>query len=272
MTQFCLQDDFVLILGTRGSVPVSGGEYLYYGGSTMCVLLCLAGEAVLLDAGTGIRSLPGELLHLPRIRLLLSHCHADHIIGLPMCPYLARGGGRLDIYAVQRGGLDCKGQVARLVSPPLWPVTPEQMPVETVYHTVQDCFRLGDVAVDVMEGSHPGGVSLFRLTGNGRRVVYMSDTVIDGETLPGLAAFAKDCDLLLCDGQYSEEEFRERPHFGHSSWDAAAKLGRLCRAKKLLVVHHDPWHTDDILKEAEKNMTDSYPDCGFAREGMAVRL
>ncbi len=108
MTQVCLQEDSVRILGARGSLPVSGRDYLYYGGSTACVLLCLAGETILLDAGTGIRNLPEDVLRLSRISLLLSHCHADHIIGLPMCPYLAQSGGRLDIYAVQRGGLACR--------------------------------------------------------------------------------------------------------------------------------------------------------------------
>ena len=272
MTQVCLQEDSVQILGARGSLPVSGRDYLYYGGSTACVLLCLAGETILLDAGTGIRNLPEDVLRLSRISLLLSHCHADHIIGLPMCPYLAQSGGRLDIYAVRRDGLDCGDQVTRLFSPPLWPVTPEQMPAETAYHIIQDVFEIGDVRIDVMEGCHPGGVSLFRLTGNGKRVVYMSDTVINKETLPGLAAFAKGCDLLLCDGQYSEEEFQKRSHFGHSSWEAAAELGRFCHAKKLLVIHHDPAHTDDLLGKAEKDMLNSYPDYGFAREGMVVQL
>ena len=272
MTQICQQEDSALILGTRGSLPVSGRDYLYYGGSTSCVLLYLAGETILLDAGTGIRNLPEDVLRRPRISLLLSHCHADHIMGLPMCPYLTRDGGRLDIYAARRGGLDCKDQVERLFSPPLWPVAPGQMLAKTAYHTILDSFGIGDVRIDVMEGCHPGGVSLFRLAGNGKRVVYMSDTVIDEEILPGLAAFAEDCDLLLCDGQYSEEEFQKRPHFGHSSWDAAAKLGRLCHAKKLLIIHHDPSHTDDLLKKAEKNMLNFYPNYGFAREGTVVQL
>ena len=41
----------VMILGTRGSVPVSGGDFLRYGGATTCVLVRLAGQVIVLDAG-----------------------------------------------------------------------------------------------------------------------------------------------------------------------------------------------------------------------------
>ena len=50
--------DCVTILGTRGSVPVSGEKYAAYGGATTCVLVNMGGKTLLLDAGTGIMSLP----------------------------------------------------------------------------------------------------------------------------------------------------------------------------------------------------------------------
>ena len=45
--------DCVTILGTRGSMPVSGKDFLRYGGATVCVLARLDGEYIILDAGTG---------------------------------------------------------------------------------------------------------------------------------------------------------------------------------------------------------------------------
>ena len=76
-----------VILGARGSVPVSGEKFMRYGGSTTCVFLRLAGQPVVLDAGTGLLSLPDVLRENEReIPLLLSHPHADHLLGLPMCP------------------------------------------------------------------------------------------------------------------------------------------------------------------------------------------
>ena len=53
----------VHICGARGSVPSPGPEQLRYGGNTSCVHLTLSdGTQVILDAGTGIRSLPQEVL------------------------------------------------------------------------------------------------------------------------------------------------------------------------------------------------------------------
>ena len=46
------------VWGARGSVPAPGPEMIRYGGNTSCVELTLAGgEQLILDAGTGIRTL-----------------------------------------------------------------------------------------------------------------------------------------------------------------------------------------------------------------------
>ena len=71
--------------GVRGSFPVPGVQTNRYGGNTSCVELTLSnGETLILDAGTGIRtlgfSLPFDLL---RINILLTHLHGDHCLGLP---------------------------------------------------------------------------------------------------------------------------------------------------------------------------------------------
>src|SRR5260370_30056480 len=74
----------VQICVARGSVPSPGPEQLRYGGNTSCVHLTLAdGTHLILDAGTGIRSLPLELgTSGSHIHVLLTHLHLDHIQGL----------------------------------------------------------------------------------------------------------------------------------------------------------------------------------------------
>ncbi|MGN1230471.1 MAG: MBL fold metallo-hydrolase, partial [Anaerotignum sp.] len=76
----------VRILGTRGSIPVGGKAFQKYGGATTCVLVRLAGQVIVLDAGTGLLSLPSYLKKKEnQVSLLLSHPHADHLLGFPMC-------------------------------------------------------------------------------------------------------------------------------------------------------------------------------------------
>ncbi len=73
------------IWGCRGTLASPGPETIHYGGQTSCIVLDLDdGSVVILDAGTGIRpygiSLAG--VHPPRVDLLITHLHADHIEGL----------------------------------------------------------------------------------------------------------------------------------------------------------------------------------------------
>ncbi|MGZ5313897.1 MAG: MBL fold metallo-hydrolase, partial [Solirubrobacterales bacterium] len=76
------------VWGARGSVPAPGPEMNRYGGNTSCCQLTLDdGSELILDAGTGIRSLGIALAaHLPKVNILLTHLHLDHIQGLMFFP------------------------------------------------------------------------------------------------------------------------------------------------------------------------------------------
>ena len=263
----------VAILGARGSVPVSGRDFQRYGGATTCVLVRLTGQTVVLDAGTGLlnsMSLIGE--EERRIPLLLSHPHADHLLGLPMCPLLSRTDLQMEIYAARRNGLDAEAQVRALMAPPLWPIGPERLAASLTFHDLPAHLELGTVAVDTMGGVHPGGVTLMRLTGGGYRVVFATDCTLTDGLLPALTEFARNCDLLLCDGQYSDAEWLARAGYGHSTWTAVARLGRDCGAKQVRVIHHDPSHTDALLDGAAEELRRIHPNCAFARAGEEVFL
>ena len=263
----------VVILGTRGSVPVSGEAYLRYGGATTCVFLRFGDQTIVLDCGTGMMELP-KVLHKNdrRITVLLSHPHVDHLLGLPMCPVAFDPERKIDIYGAVRRGMDVRQQVCAFLAPPLWPVGPDKFPAGITFRELPEQLVLGDVTVETMAGAHPGGVSLFRLAGGGKRVVYITDCTVTEKNLSGLAGFARDCDLLLCDGQYSRQEWKGREHFGHSTWTAAAQLGAVCGAKMVRVIHHDPFRTDAQLDSAAQELTEIHSSCAFARAGEKIVL
>lgn len=266
--------DAVIILGARGSVPASGSAYAAYGGATTCFLLRLRGRSILVDAGSGLMNLPEAERRACALSLLLTHPHADHLIGLPLCPYAMVPGKRLDIYAARHGGLDAREQIRRLISPPLWPVAPESLPAEIRFYTLPPSMALeeGEIQVESMPGVHPGGVSLLRLSGGGKSVAVFTDCTLTQALAPEAAAFASACDLLLCDGHYSEKEWPRCAGFGHSTWIAAARFGRLCGAKRVLIVHHAPFRTDAELDAAAEDLKAIHPACTFAREGEEVSL
>lgn len=263
----------VTVLGARGSVPISGAEFERYGGATVCMLVQLEGQTILLDAGTGLLNLHQYLSPSERtLPLLLSHAHVDHVLGLPLCPATLDETFRFDIYGMSRAGQSVAEQVGKLMHPPLWPVTPQRVPAKIRFHELLPSFSIGAVQVDVMEGVHPDGISLIRLTGGGVRVVYATDCTFTQELLPALTAFAKDCDLLLCDGQYDQEEWCTCQAFGHSTWEAAARLGAACGARQTRVLHHAPNRTDAALDAATAALSAICPGCAFARAGEEIAL
>ncbi len=262
----------VQILGSRGSMPVGGSDFRRYGGDTVCVLVQMAGECILLDAGTGLMSLPRELMSKQALTLLLSHLHIDHLLGLPLCPYLMQPGRRLMLYSAPHGGVDAHAALRRLFSRPLWPVSLDDLPAELVYCNLPEATDVGGIHVETMEGVHSDGVTLFRLTGEGKRVVFVTDCTLTEAVLPEITRFARGCDLLLCDGQYSPSEWETRSGFGHNTWTAAATLADACGAKAARILHHDTAHTDDILDEAERTVRAICPSCSMAVQGEVIIL
>ena len=72
--------------GSRGSIPVSGRQYLQYGGNTTCLEIRTNDDRILIvDAGSGIREAGNSFITEGRndFMLLLTHAHWDHIMGFP---------------------------------------------------------------------------------------------------------------------------------------------------------------------------------------------
>ena len=267
-----MKESFVLILGARGSVPISAPCFSAYGGATTCVLVRLAGQSIILDAGTGILRMPAETLEQPSLSLLLTHAHLDHLCGFSMWPYLMKAENTLDIYASPSDGSAISDILEGLYAPPVWPVHPSQLPATLRYHPLPERFAIGGVTVQAMDGVHPGGVKLLRISGGGKSVVLATDCTLTDELYPRALEFARGCDLLLCDGQYSEEEMQSRSGFGHNAWMRAARFGVESGAKEIRIVHHDPTHTDAVLDAAEEEVRAVCPNCRFAHEGEEILL
>ena len=262
----------ITVLGARGSVPVSGNAFSRYGGATTCVLVHAGEQYILLDAGTGMMSLPEDAMRQDALALLLTHPHVDHLLGLPLCPFVMSERKRLDVYAAPRRGTDARAQVCSLLSPPLWPVGPELLPADIRFHDLPETLRLGEVTVETMEGLHPGGVSLLRLTAGGKRLVFATDCTLNTASEQEAAAFFRDCDLALLDGQYSDDEFPCRADFGHNSWGYASRFAARCGVRSLRIIHHDPHRSDDALDAAAEAIRAVDPRYGMAKEGEVIRL
>lgn len=262
----------VIILGCRGSTPVSGPEYRRYGGATLSILIRHSSGTLILDAGTGLMNCHHRLQNTDSVSLLLTHPHFDHISGLPMFPEAFRKDFRISVYGANRNGLSVREQIEALISPPLWPVNPMQLPATFTFQPIQQVFSAEGFKVETMEGNHPGGVTVFRLTTGEKRIVLMTDCTITAENREALLSFSRNCDLLLCDGQYSDEEWPARSTFGHNPWSEAARFARECGARNTRILHHDPMHTDEILDTANVQVSTICPTCRLAFDEEEITL
>ena len=256
------------VLGARGSVPACGKEFTGFGGSTSCYMVQAGEQTVFLDAGSGLVSAPADFSVPPVI--LLSHLHLDHILGLGMYPRLSQKGKRTDIYVPAVPGEDPQALLNGVYEPPYWPLTLRNYAGDVNICALKDSMEAGALKIDAIDGYHPGGSKVFRLQFDGRTLVYATDQEPDEDGFAKLAAFAKDADLLLFDGQYAEAEYESRKGFGHSTAQKSMALMERCGAKKLLLIHHDPHSTDETLTAREAAL--GRADVRWAREGETIVL
>jgi ribonuclease BN (tRNA processing enzyme) len=60
-------------------------------------------------------------------------------------------------------------------------------------------------------------------------------------------ALAHDASLLIHDGQYADAEYPDHIGWGHSSLSHALSFARRTSAKRTVLFHHDPLHSDARL-------------------------
>lgn len=261
------------MLGTRGSIPVDGEKFLRYGGASTCVLVEMGDQTIIFDAGTGILSAAEAAGGARDLTVLLSHPHADHILGLAMFPPMFDGRYTVNILADDHLGYSTREQIGLLMKPPLWPcgvevfqrgVTMDKLP--------KSGFMIGDVRVDWMNGSHPGGCSVYRLTYENTSIVYCTDFEHGDEHTPRLIEFAKGCDVMIYDAQYSPEEYETKKGFGHSTWAEGILIAKACGVKRMVLTHHAPERTDDELDAIAAVVAAECPVCTFARCGEEIVL
>jgi len=249
----------IRVWGVRGSVPVSGPEYVKYGGDTTCIeVMAEGGETIIIDAGTGIRRLGNHLLRSKRLdlHLFFTHAHWDHIVGLPFFKPIYDPGCRIHFYRcpISRFVQTMYGHV---MTPPYFPVRFSESLARITYAENSTCnplFRIGGMTVESIPLSHPNTGSGYRFRENGKSFVFLTDNEIHYEH-PGrvpydaYVRFAQDADLLFHDAEYTSEEWKRHLSWGHSAFVHALDLALDANVKQFGMVHHNQDRSDAQVDE-----------------------
>ncbi|MGH2961635.1 MAG: MBL fold metallo-hydrolase [Solirubrobacterales bacterium] len=248
----------VKVWGARGSVPAPGPEMNRYGGNTSCVQVTLAGgETLILDAGTGIRSLGLALAAgMPNINILLTHLHLDHIQGLMFFPPCFRTDARITVWGPASPESSLEHRVGRYISAPLSPVEVRELPCEVSFHdTPATEWELGSARIRAESVNHRGPTLGYRITEGERSLCYIPDhepglgaplEAVERDWISGFD-LARGAQLLIHDCQYTDDEYPDHVGWGHSPLSDTLTFARRTEAERVLLFHHDPLHSDDFL-------------------------
>lgn len=265
--------------GTRGSVSAPGPAARQFGGDTACVEVSNGPHAIIFDAGSGLRRLGLTFRErgLETADIFFSHCHYDHIIGLPFFSPLFDSTIQVTLWSGHlHGHMTTRQMVEEFMRAPFFPVRPAVFSPNTRYRDFVpgDTLRPPGAAV-IHTGAlnHADGAVGYRLESDGRVIAYITDHEHGNATADAtVERLILGADLLVIDATYTDAEYPSHRGWGHSTWQHATALCRQQQVKRLVLFHHRPRRTDSELVAIEQEARQAFPDTIVACDDLEITL
>lgn len=285
--------------GTRGSIPTPGHATKRFGGNTSCVELLIDGVLMICDGGSGLRELGLRLTEQKgapvEAHMFFSHMHWDHIQGFPFFVPAYSDKTRLHVYEVAKDRQHIKEMLHGQMSSDYFPVRFSDLGAQILSgNLTHGTAHIDGVTVKSFEQHHPGRSYAYAFEKGGKKFVYATDNEIDltlanreasllDPAIPrqvpeAFIEFISNADLLVADGQYTDEEYPQKSGWGHARANTVVDAAVAANVKQCAIYHHDPMHSDSlvdsIISQAQKRAKarGSTTTVFGAREGMTLKL
>ena len=280
--------------GTRGSIPspsTPSHPTHEFGGDTTCLSLDWGKDKLLiLDAGSGLRQAGLDWTAQGRrsFTFLFTHSHWDHVQGFPFFTPGFLPDVDITIYSPRLPGAHAGNLIERSLhaqqSEPFFPAGFPLLQAKITFHEI-----IPDHPIQLSSGpdsllihaaavSHPGGCLAYRIENPTKKcsLVFATDNEPPSSPPSPLHKLAQETDLLICDGQYTTAEHKKRIGWGHGTPELCLHEALTARARRLLITHFDPTHSDSTLAKMEKDFQNLAQKSGlpvaFARQGQTIAL
>lgn len=234
------------LLGVNGPFPQSDG-------ATSGYLLETGDTLIQMDLGSGVLGRLTALTAPESLNaLFLTHWHFDHTADLSVLIYrLEAAGAVLPVFAPA----DPDSAMRRIVQSAscfdLTDIAPGQV------------YTVGTASVAVGPARHPVPAVGLRIEAENKCLGYTGDT----NTMPGLADFYRNCDLLLADGLFPANNWAEgKPHLSAA---LASALARDASVKRLVLTHLNPMFAPETLLSEARPL---FSDVTLAEAGNVITL
>ncbi|MGE4319171.1 MAG: MBL fold metallo-hydrolase [Deferribacterales bacterium] len=265
------------LLGTRGTLPVSGQRFVKYGGNTTCLMTPIDERScIIFDGGTGIMSL-NKYNNFEEYHIFLTHLHWDHIVGVPIFQAFYNHKKKIHIYLENKPSLQSTDILEVLFNPPFFPVPRNKLRAEISMNLIDtgDQFSFPGIDIHAAEGNHPDGVMMYKIIYPDKSVLFTSDYEHGTPVDDFLIEFACGCDYLIYDTTYHPDEYAgksgmSRVGWGHSTYQQGIEFVKKANVKNLVLTHHNPDYDDITLDEMGIMARRQFANTFVAYDGMVI--
>lgn len=237
-----------------------------YGAATTSVEVKSAKSRIIIDGGSGIRSLSEQIMSGKAgtskgpFHIFMTHFHWDHVIGLPFFTPHFVPGVQIHYYAVQP---ELEKLIRRVFEKPYFPVPFESLASKIHFHVLEPrkTLEIDDMKITPYKLDHPDPCWGYRVECNNKVYAHCVDTEgtrVSREELGEDLPLYQGVDLMYFDAQYTFPELAEKANWGHSAAQVGLDIAFREGIKQVLFAHHDPGATIQQVQELKRQTLEYY--------------